>query len=505
MFKILNEITAGKYSFTLGALTQLAHFFPRKEVTLVYADGKQLGPYDGSTDFKDLVKFDNQNPGFRMATPIAARVGDMEIPIVYDAAVKTPYQAGKVSNKYGVFANECWDLGKIRINCSKKDGANDVARTFLNFVLINDIDKGFVLHGPYLPSSGLTSVFGDLVFVGGAALPDQGGEISDPSNNDLTFMCDDGAKFPAKMYQSFKHKSVPLSAFTLAGAICHVAIADGQDYGLIQQIKLPIFVNNVVPLEEKDGVWVNEDLEKLYETVKKDVSGDAIVTKLHLMTVDMDAGVQELALKIDGKRYDMYSEGGLAANQSCSLFAAAECFYRNTKFSKDLSVISGVYFSYLGICSTPGYTITETLANGRMITYLDASVMTNGKQDDNKVYFSGDMDPETSLFYRVYRAKPFVGSYVIAKIESHTPGYSHYVCVLYTGDKQLQVVADSVGGDNDRTGEFVTPLEAYNKTTFSGIRATYDGDYFAEVTGRSNRADQSKIAFRLGGVGGMNV
>lgn len=506
--KIFNNITAGKYSYTIGILAELTRMFPGEKFKLVYSDGNTLDVNISKYDYKSICGFDNQHPKYRLIRPIGVQIeGREDIAIRYKATINTPCVAGKVSNKFGVFIPECYDLGRTRVTGKNVGNLSaDFCRTFANYITVVE-DEHYVIYGGLLRKPVLSTPFGDI------ALDDDGDQNVAPvldasdDNNNFVFDFPDGTRLPVTLPQEFKHNGIPVAAKTIGGLICYATLLDARDAGAKLDFDLSFISGGVIPLtarkdEKLDATrYHNFNLELLYEKVKSGVEGNQILNKLRTLAVYHDERELGIILRKDDKNavYDIYTELGVSTNTSCAALAAAACFYYNTKINRSLSPVSGIFFSFVGICWSKGYAESYN-DNGNTRVQLvragfDALATDKTAQDGNDVYFSGDLDANTALYYRVFRDPIAFKSFCILRV----PNRKHYVCAKLestSSDGTNLVHYDAIQGDATIAGTRIPFVDDPTNSRFSGIRASYDGEIMVEA--KLTRRNP-EIAFSLGG------
>lgn len=518
-FRNFNTVTGNKFSHTLALLAYALRALPGQRYVIKYSNDEEL-VYEGTYTYENICKFDNQNPSYRDREPVLLLVDDTAYDIKHDTYILDPARKGPVSNKFGVFFPECWDLGRTLVTTTSGEKVRDCGRTFANYLGIME-DGNIVIHGPKFFTSVLSTQFGLIGFDGIEDVIPPTPTPVDRDGNTLVFVGPNGTKKKATLAQSFELDSGVIAAKTFGGAICLIALLDAMDRdaknAVYAQYASPItsnpkYANLEFAVERQNNnesvpALHNMDLELLYDRIHMDYSGNALVNKLRIMVIDRaQTGVNELRVKLDKGTYDLYSEGSVETNQTCAVHAAAACFWWNTTFKRDLSMLSGIYFAYLGILMSKGYVSTFTIGetsnqsvqldtNGIMGTDLD-----NDKQYTNNVYFSGDLDPNTALFFRVLRVPAIDNSYVVAKL----PGRTHYVCGKWDSSTgTVQVVHDSVVNSRYAVGQVVTPDGRV--TTFSGVQTAFDGEIFTERQGYTRHLRDAEIAFRFTGIGGTHA
>lgn len=523
-FKNFNLVTGGKFSHTLGILAYALRGLPGKKYTIVYENGDKL-VYEGTYTYENICAFDNKNAAFREREPVTLIVDDVSYDVRHDTVILVPSRKGKVSNKFGVFFPECWDLGRTLVTASNGENTYDFGRTFANYLGVMEGDS-IVIHGPKFFNGVLNTQFGMIGFTGAddAPVPDVVPNIAERDDNTIYFVAG-GEKKPVTLSQSFKmtKDNLPIAAKTMGGAICLVALMDASDRDPANKIYTelmspitsnPKYANLEFPVEPwiggKSSALHNEDLERLYDYVHINYAGNALVNKLCTLHVDSTGTVDELRILLQNgdkvAQADLYSEGGTDTNVTCAVHAAAACFYYNTGFNRDLSALSGMFFAYLAIVMSKGYTKIENITGytNQSIeldtTKIMGETIETDKQYLNNVYFSGDLRPDTALFYRVLRIPAKDGSHVIAKL----PGRKHYVCGKWDSSNGTVLVRhDSVVGTNYTVGQVIRPEGRV--TTFAGIRTAFDGEMFTEKGGLTRRLEDSVIAFRFTGIGGVHA
>lgn len=513
--KNFNLITANKFSHTLALLAYATRAFEGHVYVLKYADANDL-QYEGRYNYKDLCAFDNRNVAYRAKEPIAIVVDGISYDVRHTATINTPAMAGKVSNKYGVYFPECFDLGRTLVKTQTGVAHRDFGRTFANYIGVLDASGKIVIYGPRFFTTSVNTAYGEISLGDDAESVVPNPTPVSRDDNIITLVGDTERK-DLHLFQRLKVDGNPVAAETYAGAIIVNSIVDALDKAPNKKLYsdfISAIINDPIMntldfqvYKDGSGLMRNDTLDSMYYKIRRDYSGDALLNKLKLLYVrENKTNIKEVVVLINTTEYDVYSESSTDTNQTCAVQAAAMAFYYNTYMSKDLSPLSGQFFSYVGIIMSKGYAENFDIGNGqksvRLVYHNAGDDSDIDKQNENNVYFSGDLDPNTSLMYRVFRSKALPNSAVVVKV----PGREHYVCGKYDeGTGTILVLCDSLGVETNIEGTVITQENKNLITTFGGFATSFDGEFLAENNGITRTLNQVEIAYRFNGVGGINA